>query len=262
MATDVQIASLALTRIGHDVITSFSSSGNKAQRWFDSNYEFIKKALLREHQWKFAVKRAILSADTIRDITAITAASPPVVTSAAHGFSDGDTIYIDSVVGMTQVNGLTFTVANQATNTFELSGVDASAYTAYSSGGKAYGYVAKEYKYRYALPSDNIRVLRINRTEADEFRVEGAYIYTDEGTPLELEYIFDVTDESAFDEQFVDLLAARLSAEISFYMTDNSTLTEQAWLIYNDKIRMARAMDAREGTPRGIDADTWINSRA
>ena len=32
MATDVQIANLALTRIGHDVIDAFSASGNKAER--------------------------------------------------------------------------------------------------------------------------------------------------------------------------------------------------------------------------------------
>jgi hypothetical protein len=70
-------------------------------------------------------------------ITGITRANPGVVTSAGHGYSNGDTIYIAAVVGMTQVNGIFFTAANVAANTFELSGVDTSAYTAYSSGGTA-----------------------------------------------------------------------------------------------------------------------------
>src|SRR5690606_30857910 len=118
-------------------------------------------------------------------------------------------------------------------------------YTAYSSGGSLTEYVATEYAYRFALPSDCLRVLRINGAERDDYRVEGGYIYTDEGT-VNIEYIFDVTDESTFDAQFVDVLAARLSAEISFYLTNNSTLTEQAWNIYNDKIRMARTMDSRQ----------------
>ena len=36
---------------------------------------------------------------------------------------------------MTQLNNREFTVAGATTNTFELSGVDSSAYTAYASGG-------------------------------------------------------------------------------------------------------------------------------
>lgn len=269
MATDVEIASLALTRIGHDVITSFSASGNKASRWFNSNYETIKKALLRQGQWNFAIKHSVPTADTIGTITGITAANPPVVTCAAHGFSDGDTVYIASVLGMTEVNNKTFTVANKTTDTFELSGITGSAYTAYSSGGSLYGYAPVDYAYRFPLPSDLIRLVRINGGHTTEYRVEGGfnntgdaarYIYTDEST-VDIEYVFDVTDEADFDPLFTDLLAARLSAEISFYLTDNSTLTEQAWKIYQDKLRETRALDAREGTPRGLEADTWLNAR-
>lgn len=75
---------------------------------------------------------------TANVITGITQANPAVVTySGADNWSNGDTVYIKGVVGMTEVNDLRFTVANVDTgaNTFELSGVDSSAYTAYSSGG-------------------------------------------------------------------------------------------------------------------------------
>jgi hypothetical protein len=70
-------------------------------------------------------------------ITAITAANPPVVTSAAHGYTNGSIVFITSVVGMTQVNDRAFIVANTATNTFELKGVDGTGYTTYGSGGTA-----------------------------------------------------------------------------------------------------------------------------
>lgn len=69
------------------------------------------------------------------NITAITKANPAVVTAAAHGLSNGDRVFIKSVVGMTEVNNLEFTVANKTTDTFELSGINSSAFTAYSSGG-------------------------------------------------------------------------------------------------------------------------------
>lgn len=270
MATDVEIANLALTRLGHDVIASFSASGNKASRWFNSNYEIIKKATLRSHQWNFAVKRAVLSADAIGTITAITAASPPVVTCVDHGFTNGDRVFIANVVGMTEVNNLVFTVANKTDDTFELSGIVGVGYTAYSSGGSLYGYIPTEFAYRYGLPSDCLRVLRINGGERTNYRLEASlgnaadgatYIHTDAQTPVNLEYVFDVTTDANFDPIFTDVLASRLSAEISFYLTDNSTLTEQSWKIYEQKLREARGMDAREGTPRGIDADTWTDAR-
>lgn len=260
MATDAQIASLALTRIGHDAIASFSASGDKAQRWFFANYDFIRQSLLREFQWRSAIKRAVLTADTIHDITGATQANPVVITSAAHGFSNGDEVFIASVQGMVEINNRTFTVANKTTDTFELSGVDGSAYTAYTASGKLYGYVATEYAYRFALPSDCLRLLRINGAETDDYRVEQGYIVTDEGTCW-IEYIFDQDDETAFDSQFVDLFAARLSAESCFFFTANQTLTDQCWKVYNEKASLARTMDSRQGYPRGIDADVWLSSR-
>lgn len=82
-----------------------------------------------------------LTADSSATITGITRANPGVVTtSAAHGFSNGDKIYIENVVGMTQVNGLVFTIAGASGSVFNL-GVDTTAYTAYGSLGNARKYV-------------------------------------------------------------------------------------------------------------------------
>ena len=53
-------------------------------------------------------------------ITAITKATPPVVTAAAHGFLNGETIRITDAGGMTEVNGVVYKVADKTTNTFEL----------------------------------------------------------------------------------------------------------------------------------------------
>ena len=69
------------------------------------------------------------------NITAITKANPAVVTANSHGLSDGDRVFIKSVAGMTEVNNFEFTVANKTTNTFELSGINSSAFTTYASGG-------------------------------------------------------------------------------------------------------------------------------
>jgi hypothetical protein len=68
-------------------------------------------------------------------ISAITKANPAVVTSNSHGMSNGDRVFITGVVGMTEVNNREFTVAGSTTNTFQLSGIDSSAYTTYGSAG-------------------------------------------------------------------------------------------------------------------------------
>ena len=77
----------------------------------------------------------IVEAD--KTISNITQANPAVVTASSHGYSNGDHVFINSVVGMTEVNGRRYTVANVTTNTFELSGINSSGYTAYGSGGVA-----------------------------------------------------------------------------------------------------------------------------
>jgi len=75
--------------------------------------------------------------NTSRTITGATQANPVVITSAGHGFSDGDEVEINSVTGMTELNGRRFIVANKAVNTFELLGTDGTGFTAYSANGTA-----------------------------------------------------------------------------------------------------------------------------
>jgi hypothetical protein len=70
-----------------------------------------------------------------KNITNITQANPAVVTVASHGYTNGTDVWINSVGGMTQLNGRRFRIANVTTNTFELSGVDSTSYTTYTSGG-------------------------------------------------------------------------------------------------------------------------------
>lgn len=78
-----------------------------------------------------------------QSITGISQANPGVLTySGADNFSNGQEVYIEGVVGMTEVNGRYFTVANVNTgaNTFQLTdefgnNINTSGYTAYSSGG-------------------------------------------------------------------------------------------------------------------------------
>ena len=73
-------------------------------------------------------------------ITGATAANPVVVTASSHGLSNGDEVFISSVVGMTEINSRNYLVANKTTNTFELTdlfgnNINGTNFTAYTSGG-------------------------------------------------------------------------------------------------------------------------------
>jgi hypothetical protein len=77
-----------------------------------------------------AMQSAIAAAKTI---TAITEASPGVVSSTTHGYSNGDYVYL-SVQGMYQVDGRVFRVSSVAADAFTLESEDTSDYEPFVSG--------------------------------------------------------------------------------------------------------------------------------
>lgn len=66
-------------------------------------------------------------------ISAITKATTGVATSTAHGLANGDYVVL-TVAGMWQLNDRTVRVANVTTNTFELEGIDTTAFDTFTSG--------------------------------------------------------------------------------------------------------------------------------
>lgn len=96
-----------------------------------------------------------------KTITGVTQANPAVVTAAAHGYANGDRVLITGVVGMEELNNRHFVVANQTTDTFELTGVDSTGYDAYVSGGTSGEIVELTTTYTSAQIKD-IQTVQIN----------------------------------------------------------------------------------------------------
>jgi hypothetical protein len=93
-------------------------------------------------------------------ITNVTQANPGVVTATAHGYSNGDEIYIDDVDGMVELNFRNFIVANVTTDTFTLkdsfgNDIDTTDFDAYVANGEA----------------DKIYEVATPYTEADLFQI-------------------------------------------------------------------------------------------
>jgi len=80
--------------------------------------------------------------ETAKNITAITKASPCVVTIAGHAFTTGKEVYISGITGMTQLNGKNFILTSLSADTFSLSDlagnpIDSTNYTTYTADGTA-----------------------------------------------------------------------------------------------------------------------------
>lgn len=79
--------------------------------------------------------------EAAQNVTGATSANPVVLSIAAHGYANGDDIYVDGLPGdFAVLNGRFLKVANVAAGTFALqdalgANIDGSAFAAYTSGG-------------------------------------------------------------------------------------------------------------------------------
>lgn len=128
----------ATRRVGSYFVSEVKDSSKKV-RIYEFIFSTTQNYILEFGDQYMRVYRARSQVvETGKTITAATQANPVVITSAGHGYNNGDQIYISGVVGMTQLNRAAYySVANVTANTFELQGVNGTGYAAYSSGGSA-----------------------------------------------------------------------------------------------------------------------------
>jgi hypothetical protein len=131
--------------------------------------------------------------DTIQNISSITQANPAVVTyEGDNNFSNGDSVYLYDVVGMTEVNANDYSIANVNTTnkTFELVGVDSSSYSAYVSGGK----ISKIVELATLFEADQLKELSFAQNGRD------LYIAHKDHSPKKITYTnatnWNITDHS------------------------------------------------------------------
>jgi len=83
--------------------------------------------------WKNVAVAMQSALATEKTVTGITKANPGVVTATAHGYNNGDIVYL-AIQGMFQLNEKAVRVANKTADTFELEGVDTTAFDTFTSG--------------------------------------------------------------------------------------------------------------------------------
>ena len=113
-----------------------AANGSLKNSHFEYNHKTRRclKVQGGKHDWqglnivKGADFVAVAPGAVFSPVSGVTQANPAVVTATAHGFTNGQLVRFANISGMTELNGNTYTVANAATNTFELSATDSSGF--------------------------------------------------------------------------------------------------------------------------------------
>jgi hypothetical protein len=201
-------------------------------------------------------------------ITAATVANPVMITAPAHGFSNGDWIYIHGVKGMTELNGNFYIVAGATINTFTLTdtdgvAIDGSAYTAYVSGGQILEAIEMPQTDTgtivvYHKPADLVKPTKKNDKNA-LISVEQDKIISNVEN-LKIKYTYLCKDATRYFPKFTQALSTRLASEIAFGITNSTTKSEALRKLYLDvDLPSACSVDSTQGTPDEADQDDWEN---
>lgn len=243
----------------------------KAIRTCFHAWSMIRDEVFRAHAWNGMTKRGRLSRlGSAKTITGATNATEAVITVAAHGYSLGDTVLIEAVGGMTEINDRYYTIKSIETNTFELVGEDSSGYEAYSSGGTVKKALTplkpdSDYEARYTLPADALRMLSLIDDSHDEepWTVERDEVFCDITPTVPIRYIMNNRlQPEVFEALLVSALAARLSVEIVEELTQSGPKKDRLREQYEELMSLATGKDSQEDSPKEYTEDPWILSRA
>ena len=111
----------------------------------------------------------------------------------------------------------------------------------------------------FQLPADWLRMVR-PEDDGLEYKIEGDKLLT-EGDTFRCTYVFKNTVVTTYDPLLVDVLAVKLAANLTMPLLQDLRTLDAMNNLYMQKLGVARSADAMEGTPEGLDADFWIESR-
>jgi len=116
----------------------------------------------------------------------------------------------------------------------------------------------------FTLPSDCIRVLspdpEVNFNDLD-WQIEGRKIITNDTAPLDVRYIYNVTDSNEMDVLFREALSSKLAMELSEEITQSNAKKADAAKLYEEAISEAKKANAIERVAQRPPEDIWVTVR-
>jgi hypothetical protein len=118
-----------------------------------------------------------------------------------------------------------------------------------------------EFARSYPVPSDFLKLIELDNPNRWPFKLEEGRILTDIASPINIRYIFRVTDADAMDVSFREALSARLAMDWAEPLAATTTLTQQMAALARQKLSNALALDAQEDPPEPLRSTSFIRAR-
>jgi len=255
--TALTISNMALRILGVARITIINTSTEQGSILNDI-YDDILDECICAHPWNFAMKRANLT-QLGGEITDWTEGASDVWSAALT--TEPASVEFDGSEG-TEVASAALCVA--AKDWFWESNIlyvysTSDPEDAYTSSGVFAVIPEFQYSYAFQIPSDSLRIVKMEDDESDFVR-ENNQILTDE-SECKIQYIARITDQTKYTPAFITTFAARLAAEMAFPLTDSPKIAETTYKLYLEKLRVAKSMDAQEGSGQEIKDLSWEDAR-
>ena len=258
--TDVDIANLALSLVAGKPVTAIdttTSQGRVLLKWFAPT----RDEMLAAHPWGFASKRARLTtawSSTISGMANNGAGLIRVTFSAAHGLTTGQRIAIKLVSGVPNANGNWYVTVIDTTNVDLQSSTFAGTF---SDGPDLWVLIPLfDWGYQFTLPSDLIRVDKINGMGGNEedsmpYIIEGSTLMCDLDT-LQLTYIYQNTTYTTWPQFAINAFAYLLASNIAQELTGPASKAAELRKSYEQMIApQAMRRDARQEKGRRLQPE-------
>jgi len=252
MATKLQIYNSCFIKLGAEPVTDTATS-NKRNNLLNAIYDTVKAREVRQHPWNFAIKRAELTVDsTVPTWKWGSAFELPsdylkikeVRYDYDYAIENGKLVIEDSFATI---------VTDEAEASSTTTAINATAHEAVVGDVIL---VNDERRVVASITANTITLsvaLSVAPSAADEFIV---YRPAD----VFVEYIADVA-ETDYTSDFTEGLAYVLAAEICYALVQNRELSNQILEKAEFAKRLARSMDAQEGTPIELMDNDYLNVR-
>jgi len=117
------------------------------------------------------------------------------------------------------------------------------------------------YDKAYSLPNDPYCLAVLDLKEESQYRIEGRNLVCNSDTAT-IKFVARITDAGQFDPALVFALATRVSAEVSYALTQNRSLSNDMWVMADKAITEASIYDGTEVGTEDITATVFEGVRA
>jgi len=120
------------------------------------------------------------------------------------------------------------------------------------------------WEYKYNLPVDFLRIIQVVGADGEEvcdWEIQSNIILCDEEAPLFISYVRCEVDPKKYDSLLAETLSARMAATLAYPLSGSTSLAQSYWKVYQDKLREARGVDAREGVPESVTPKNWLGAK-